>query len=152
MEVLVIGPAGMVTHRVRLRDRVAATLHADSIDRRLADGGSPEADVAAAVRSRSLTGPRQRRLLACGIERAIDGAQRGTPRPFAHWDRVQVLDALAEMYALRDLLDADGVPPASGIARARELLTDPRGPLFDRASAHTLRESLRAVLATFDPA
>jgi len=80
----------------------------------------------------------------------MDGAKRGLPRPFATINSEQLLAAMPEMHALRDRLDTDGVPPAAGVARARELLTDPRSPLYDPNAEHTLRESLHAVLAEFD--
>ncbi|HLY33429.1 MAG TPA: hypothetical protein VKQ07_02750 [Jatrophihabitantaceae bacterium] len=152
MELLVSGPYGLVARHVRVRDRIAAALHADAIDVRLARGAAPESDIVSALRSRWLTGRRHREALACGIERAIDSSGNARSNPFAYWSRTQVLDAMPEMYALRERLDTDGVPPAQVMASARLLLTDGSGPLYNGNATRTLRDSLRAVLDAFDTA
>lgn len=148
MELLEDKTAGLVAVRPRLRDRIASRLHADRIDRHLADGGSPEESVAAALRGRALTGPRARRRLACGLDRAIAMAS-APPASLRVIDGSQIRRALPELCELRALLDLETVPSAGGMARARLLLIDGTGPMYNPNAPRDLRESVLAVLDAF---
>jgi hypothetical protein len=148
MELVEDDTGGFVAVRPRLRDHIAAHLHADRIDRKLADGGLPEDSVAAALRGRTLTGPRARRRLACGLDRAIATAS-GRRTPFSVLDSAQIQRALTELSELRARLDRDTVPSARGMARARLLLVDGTGPLYNPNAARDVRDSVRAVLDAF---
>lgn len=150
MELLIQGPHGLIAWRVRLRDRAATWLHAQTLDERLADGVAPEAHVEYALRAHKLTRPRMRSQLARGVERAIDAATGRQASPFAVLDRRQAAGALPELHALLARLDAGGVPCAQGVAGAHLLLTDGCGPLYNPGAARTLRDAVSAVLESFD--
>ena len=150
VELLVESPRGLIAWHVRLRDRVRTWLHSRSIDERLAQGVAPEENVECALRAYELTGSRMRHHLAGGFERAIASITRARVSPFAILDRRQVLGALPELHALRARLDSAAMPSAQGVARARLLLTDGRGPLYNSATERDLRDALRTVLDAFD--
>lgn len=150
VELLVDSPRGLIAWHVRLRDRASTLLHSRSIDERLAEGVAPEENVGCALRARELTGSRMRHHLAAGFDRAIASIARTRTSPFAIVDRRQVLGALPELHALRARLDSASMPSAQGVARARLLLTDGRGPLYNSATDRDLREALRTVLDAFD--
>ncbi|HJQ42122.1 MAG TPA: hypothetical protein VJ831_03470 [Jatrophihabitantaceae bacterium] len=149
MELIDDGAGGVISVRPRLRDHLSARVHAQRIDRRLAAGASPDESVTVALRGRLLTGPRSRRTLACGIEHAI--AAVTDDAAFAFVDRASVRRSLSELYELRDRLDSDPLPSPTGMARTRLLLTDGASPLFNRDTSVGLQDTLRAVLAGFDP-
>jgi len=150
VELLVESPQGLIAWHVRLRDRLATWLHARAIDERLARGTAPEESVECALRAHELTQPRMRHDLASGVDRAITSTTRARVSPFAMLDRRQVLGALPELHALRARLDSKGMPSAQGVAGARLLLTDGRGPLYNPAAPRSLRDALRSVLDAFD--
>jgi hypothetical protein len=148
VELIWDGAGGVVAVRPRLRDRIGVRLHAERIDRRLALDGSPEESIENALRGRALTDPQTRRRLASGIERAIAHATDGAVH-LLPVDRDRVRRALPELVELRDRLDSDSLPSARGMARARLLLTDGTGPLYNRDTSLELRDTIRVVLDGF---
>src|SRR5258708_30899598 len=70
-----------VARPVRLWDRLLARLRASRLDRDLADGASPDATVALALRAQRLVRPRTRRDVARGAQRVPAAA---TQAPAAH--------------------------------------------------------------------
>jgi hypothetical protein len=152
VELLVRQGDGFGAVCVRLRDRLATLARADSIDRALAVGVSPELNVDTALRARVLTDSRTRRRLARGLDRAIAGATEPAVAGVrgARVNRSRIRDALAEIAELRRRLLADGLTSVQGIARARILLTDGAGPLYNPHSTRNLRETVRDALAAFD--
>ena len=68
------GAGGVVGVRAGLRDYLRIHLTADRIDRDLAEGASPDATVASALRAQELTSMQSRRDLASGLQRALAAA------------------------------------------------------------------------------
>jgi hypothetical protein len=111
-------PAGVYVARpVRMRDRMAARLRAQSLDAALARGIDPETGAALALRARALTEHCRRRLLARGLERAAAA-------------RVPAL--APQLVALAGRLSRPGPVAARGVAEVNLLLTDAGGPLYAR--------------------
>ena len=136
--------------RVRLRDRISSRLHADQLDVELAQGASPDATLALALRARFLTSNRTRRTLAGGLRRVVAEASAPTitGRGAQPFDRQAVLTAAPEIEELRSELLAPGPVSPQGVAQARTLLTTAH--LRDRdltPMVHEARESLELCLA-----
>lgn len=135
------------------RDRVRAQLTARRLDRDLAMGFSPDADVLHALRARALVRPRQRRLMARCLARAVEEAE-GTARyspgavPTA---RARVLAAVGELRRLAELLLAPAPLPARGLAMVSILVSDGSGPLYFDRSADDLRARALQAIEALDP-
>lgn len=126
----------------RRRDRAAARLHAASLDRRLAAGESPDSSLMLALRARKLTGRRDRRALAAGIQRVLHEAARPAnlyALPF-DWPRIRLLTD--ELAALRDVLADGGLVDPRGVAMVQLLLTDGGGPLHRPGGPVRLRDAI----------
>lgn len=138
----------MVAQRPRLRDHLAARWRAHRLDLALADGTSPETNVALALRAQRLTEP-DRRWSAAGALRRIVREARNDRR--ARLGRVRpnprvVLAASRELSALADTLDDPGPVAARGVAQAWLLLTDGTGALYNSESRTTLAsDAVRAL-------
>jgi hypothetical protein len=142
------GRAGQfVVERPRLRDHVAARWQAHRLDVALAEGVSPEASVALALRAQRLTEPDRRWSTAGALRRIVREAHDerqvwfGRVRP----DPRSVKAASRELTSLADTLDDPGPVAAGGAAQAWLLLTDGTGPLYGPGSGEVL--SARAALA-----
>ena len=152
MEVLIGAGDGWTPSCVRLRDRLSAAWHADALDRRLAEGASPEESVATALRARRLTSRRTRRSLA----RALDAALRNATTPavagvrHARLAAEGVAAAAPELAALRTRLLTQDITSVRGVAATRLLLVDGGGPVHDVRRVADLRGSVRRALAAFD--
>src|SRR5260370_28752116 len=68
-----------VARPVRPWDRLLARLRASRLDRDLADGASPDATVALALRAQRLGRPRTRRDVARGAQRVLAAATQAPP-------------------------------------------------------------------------
>jgi hypothetical protein len=140
--------ASAVAVHTRVRDHVAARLHAARIDAELARGVLPDATVESALRSRRLTSDRSRRALAHGLERVMGHAR---PRPVA-WsgvpgvNRAEIVAALSDIRELHELLLARGPVPVRGLAQVSVLVTTGTGPLYSRSAAADLGEDLRRAI------
>ena len=126
-------------------DRLLARLRGFRLDEDLAAGASPDASVALALRAQMLVRARSRRGLARSARRVLamatePAAARGTQVPVCR-DRVR--DCSEEFTELIRRLLAVGPVTARGVAQARILLADGRGPLYDRACADDLRSRVR---------
>ncbi|MDT4939795.1 MAG: hypothetical protein QOG80_3466 [Pseudonocardiales bacterium] len=152
MELLVQGPRGYVAACVRLRDRLVVALHADEIDRRLAQGASPEATLESALRARMLTRRRSRRRLARALDRAVTNATTpavaGARR--ARIASASMRDVAADIAELRTRLMTRDLTSVRGIARTRLLLVDGGGPVHNVRAAGTLRATIRQAIDAFD--
>jgi hypothetical protein len=126
----VLLPAGVV-RRYPLEGLLARLL-APVLDRRLADGVDPADGPLLVARAAQLTRRRARRGTAAHWERVLDEVRL---RPSAVPVRTQqVADAAPELHALlMRLRDEVPVSPV-GVAQARRLLVDAKGPLFDRSA------------------
>jgi hypothetical protein len=136
--------AGLVECAPSPRDRLRARVRAGYLDGALAAGVPPEASLVLAVRAQLLAGTRYRTDVARGVQRIMDSAAgRPGPVPVCN-DRVRACSA--ELAELTSRLLGPGPVSAQGVARARALVTDARGPVYHRASQTDLRSSLRAAM------
>jgi hypothetical protein len=121
-------------------DRLATRLCVAKLDRELAAGSSPDANVRLSLRARLLGRTSTRLALARRLRGVIAEAQYG---PAVVTTRVpvcrrKVLLARAELETLAMRLIAPGVVGVEGIARTRRLLTDGSGPIYARPRADDL--------------
>jgi hypothetical protein len=132
------------TLRVRLRTR----LHARSLDRSLAAGHPPEERAERALRASQLTAPGTRRTLARSLRGAVAEAERASlrvlsptiaPDPAPTWGWRQGLLGLAER-----LEQPRPVNPC-GVARAKLLLSDGAGPLYNRRACESLEDAIWSI-------
>jgi hypothetical protein len=146
------GAGGVIGVRAGLRDYLRIHLTADRIDRDLAEGASPDATVASALRAQELTSMQSRRDLASGLQRALaaaiaSGYARLAGAPLA---RDGVLAAAAEIGELSRRLLADGPVSVRGVAETRLLLTNGAGPLHNRRSQERLAATVRRAIRDLD--
>lgn len=147
------GGAGPSARRAGPWARVMVRAHASALDGELARGRPPEASTRLALRAQQLVRVRARRDLARGIQRLLARAARpaGSNWPPApvRWDRVRA--AAGEFQALADRLLSPAPLPARGVAQARVLLGDGRGPLYHRACRDDLRDRVAQAVRALDP-
>jgi hypothetical protein len=126
------GATYVTPSRVRLRDRVAARVHALALDRALARGVAPESSAPLELRAETLIGPTGRQQLGDHIRQILRTAQQGCRFPILSdvISRRLVRDVEPELsqLALR-LLDGRPVD-VRGVASLQTLLCDGRGPLY----------------------
>lgn len=146
------GAGGVVGVRAGLRDRLRGYLTAGRIDRHLAQGASPEATAAAALRAQELTTMQTRRDLASGLQRALASAiASGYARPAgAPLARDGILASAAEIEELSRRLVAQGPVSVRGVAETRLLLTNGAGPLHNRRSRERLAATVRRAIRDLD--
>ena len=142
----------VLIRRVRARDRVAARLFADRLDRQLARGVAPDTHAQLALRARRLLKPAFRAQVASSLRRLVYFVQA---HPSGAGDvmltRGQIHSAIPELLRLADRLEAAEPLDVRGIARTRLLLTDPAGPLFYRRQADGVRAAVEAALEALTP-
>lgn len=129
-------------------------LRATWIDRALASGAPAWKSPTHAERALQLTSDRSRRRLAQGLERLVEDAERPASdfrntaviRPC----RVQVREALPQIFAvalrLRDRAPVD----ARGVAALRLLLTDGAGPCYVDSHPEALKDALLPISQWLD--
>ena len=146
---------GVYPHRVTLRDRLSARVHADRWDHELARGSSPEGSAPLALHAQALASASCRRELAASLCRILDDAG-GNHVP--DWNALgprhhsaHVLAARREIEVLVGLLLAPAPVSTRGVARVRLLLTDGGGPLYRRTDAKTLGAELLRAARALDP-
>jgi hypothetical protein len=126
--------------------RVLARVQATSLDRRLAAGEATTSDRLLAARANVIVGWESRSRLADDWEQLLTMA-RGPVVPRSPRVPVRSQVVLAAEHQARELVAAirqpDSVNPR-GIARARLLLTDGAGPLFNPRRATDLIPALRS--------
>lgn len=140
-------------HPATVVDRLRAHLSGARLDRDLAMGVSPDADVVHALRARLLVRPRQRRSMARCLSRAVDEAE-GTAchSPAAvPTARGRVLAAAGELRCLAELLLTPAPLPARGLAMVSVLVSDGAGPLYYERSPDDLRQRALRAVAAIDP-
>jgi hypothetical protein len=148
MNVLLVGPTGIRTARVRLVDRLMARYRAATLDAQLANGVEPEAGVLLALRARRLVSPSQAYMLAKALKWVVmtsEASPRVPVRAPVRRDAVRL--ARGELLTLADRLLEPGPLGAQGVARARLLLRDGTGPLYATGSGKDLGAELRAAAA-----
>jgi hypothetical protein len=139
---------GAVLREVTRREQLSAWLHGGALDRALIDGERPEAGVALTLHARRLIAPRTRRRIARTLRGMVQTTRR-PPAPPARPPGLQVLRAAPELLALADRLESTGAVEARGVALARELLRDGRGPLY--ADRGGLAAAAAAAASALDP-
>lgn len=129
------------TEEPSLRARLAARWRPRRLDRALAAGIPPEADVALALRAEELTELNRRRTIADALRQLMREAREGAPLEPARIrpDRRRVASASEELSALAETLEDPGPVAASGVAQAWILLTDGTGPLYNPYNRTSLR-------------
>jgi hypothetical protein len=129
--------------------RLAARLHAGSLDRALIAGADPAESHALAARAAVLTSPRTRAHIAEGLERALAAAQGPQRRWWAVSPHSPLAANAGELKGLAELLRADVPVYASGVAMLGQLLADGAGPAYrgqPQALARRLREARAAMV------
>ena len=146
---------GVYPHRIVLRDRISARLHADRWDHELARGSAPESSAPLALHAHGLVSAATRRGLASSLTRILgDAAGPGVPDWNALGPRhhhAHVLPARAEIEVLIGLLLAPTPVSARGVALVRILLTDGGSPLYRRATDRDLMSEIRKATRALDP-
>jgi len=147
-------PEGVVGFQVRLRDRLAARLHAARLDRQLVRGVAPETDAALLLRAERLISPSTRRALARDLRRVIRDARGGhawleARIPARKREIMEVADELDELASRLDM-DAGPVAPR-GVALVGMLLTDGCGPLYVTGAAGHLRAAVERAIEGLEP-
>ena len=151
-----------VARPARPWDRLLARLRASRLDRDLADGASPDATVALALRAQRLVRPRTRRDVARGAQRVLAAA---TQAPAADRTRARaagrlrvpicrdrVSNSSEELADLIRSLLAAGPAAARGVALASVLISDGSGALYHRGSADDVQARIREAVNALDPA
>lgn len=130
----------MVAGSPRLRDRLSARFGVERLDRALAHGTSPEANAPLALRAQRLTEPEERGSIARELRRIVRESHEARRPTLSRImpSRARVRAAREELIRLADTLEEPGPVAAGGVARARILLTDGAGPLYNSASRTTL--------------
>jgi hypothetical protein len=146
---------GIYPHRVTLRDRLSARVHADRWDHALARGTSPDSTAPLALHARALVSPTCRRELAASLARILDDAEGGH---VPDWNALgprhrhaHVLAARRDVELLIRHLAAPGPVAGRGVALVRLLLTDGGGPLYRRTAPAHLTTELRRAADALDP-
>jgi hypothetical protein len=134
--------------------RRLAHLFAGMLDRRLAEGGSPETTGLMAARAMELVSSIERQMLAEGLGRVLTLAQRP---PIGRTPRVPINRAVVASCELKiaEVMKAllmPGPVPARGPAMVSRLLTDGIGPLYRPRSTSDLLAALNQAIQQLDPA
>lgn len=134
-----------VAATAHLWDRMLARWQAFRLDHDLADGATPDASLALALRAQALIRVPARRGLARSVRHVLTTSAQppwpGRPQVSVCRDRVRACSAEFEEL-IRCLLAPWPVPP-QGVAKTRLLLTDAASPLYRRASPDDLRVRIR---------
>ncbi len=144
-------------HRLTARcntrwSRAISRLRASALDRRLADGRSPESHPLLAARAQVLVTPVERQKLAYLWADLVAQAQRprGLRVPRAPINRDSILANEPDIRALLSLLVAPTPGQVRGIALLSSLLSDGTGPLYNRQSPIDLRGALLEATTLLD--
>jgi predicted component of type VI protein secretion system len=127
---------------IRLRVRARRV----GLDRRLAAGEDPRADVDLRLRADQLTESQSRDRIALVIERTMAEAA-GPPAPFSSQvplARTAIVACTPRLRAIAGRLRSDHVVAAKGVAQAAMLVREGAGPLY---STSTSEDALRPRLA-----
>jgi hypothetical protein len=133
--------------------RLAVRLRASSLDRRLAQGDSPESSRLLAARAQVLVSPANLTALAGCWENVLRQSHRSPAArdPRARLNRGCIVACETEIERLVDALMKPRPVTARGVASAALLLADGTGPLCDRSSrSDELAVLLRGVVGQLD--
>ena len=128
--------------RVRLWFRVG--LHRWQLDRQLADGCSTDVSEESALRACQLANVKTRRDLASALRGVVVDADRPVPSLLCAVpvDRRSVVPLREALLGLAERLERPGRLNPCGVARARVLITDGAGPLYNPAPKRSLSEMI----------
>jgi hypothetical protein len=136
-----------------LLDNIVLRLNRPRLDADLAAGQPPETSPRHAARARGLVAPRMRHALASNWEHLLVTAQ-SPPRGLtnrAPIRRERVHHAETDIRELITALRATGPIPARGVAIATRLLSDGRGPIYNRNAPDDLTAVVALALEHLDP-
>lgn len=145
MQVLISNGSGVELVRVSGLDRVRARAAGRRIDRALANGASPDADVLTALHARRLLGIRERRRLAAALNHAwlVASERRAVAATSVVIDRRAVAAAHPEIVDLTERLLSPQPVSVRGVAFVRTLLTSGTGPMYGLVPGRPLGAALR---------
>jgi hypothetical protein len=132
-----------------LGSRAWVWLHQFELDRQLADGVDPASSPALQARAHVIVGARFRRELVAQLQCVLAKAEHPP-----HWHSSSLPVCAREVRAAREVLGAlaralqtEAVPAARGVALAACLITDPHGPLYQRAACSEISTLARDATA-----
>jgi len=130
--------------------RLRAYLRSRELDRALATGVSPDSSGAISLRAHTLVGAATRSALARSVRRLIEDAQQPLSRltPVVPICRRKILSSRKTLEELADRLASGDPVDARGVAKARLLLSDGAGPVYNQPAADDLEPALHEVLRT----
>lgn len=127
-------------HAGSLTSHLTVWVHQFELDRSLADGADPASSPDLKMRAEVLVSRRCRRRLVA----ELDSVRARAAHP-PHWHSAtlpvcagSVLAAADALERLGRALQACDDPPVRGVALASCLINDPDGPLYCRATSHTI--------------
>jgi hypothetical protein len=133
----------LALRRLRPWHRMLARCLAPRLDRKLAEGASPEAAVTLAARAMQMTSIRYRRQLAASLRAVVaPGGARPAIAPRVPAAAGRISRSAPELAELAGRLTRPGPVPARGVAMVSQLLADGCGPLYHPAS----RQDLSAII------
>lgn len=152
---LLIEPHGrrLVARPCRLRDRMLTRLLASRLDGRLAAGDPPEGGPRLATRAHFLVAPDQRVRLARQWAHVLDvaGGRARRPRLGAPLCGDRITGSGRAVRTLIEALVASQPVSVVGVARARLLLTDGTGPLYNHRCSGDLIGTLGDITDQLTP-
>ena len=128
---------------IALRLRVYLTR--GGLDRRIAAGDERASTPAVALRARPLADVRTRRKVASELRRVVAHADRVASRTRLSAvlvEPTQVRAGREAILGLAELIERPTSADPRGVALARELLSDPASPLFDRGCRQTVADAV----------
>ena len=146
-------PWQLTTHANHRWTRFAARIQADSLDRQLARGRSPESGWLLAARAYQLVTPANRHGVALAWSQVLTQARRPPVmrNPRVRMNQAAIIAGDREIHELIDTLLAARPTPARGMAMATVLLTDGTGPLYNPRRATDLGSAITHAIAELDP-
>jgi hypothetical protein len=146
-----LDPLQAKRRRLSLPTRLVAWWRGAAFDAALAAGADPDSDPRLAAHAARLARPHHLRVMADGLERALEEAERGQRGISAAVPvrKSEVLGAHDELRALAAALRTTDAPPRA-LALTRRLLLDAASPLFNPEAAGTLRGAVREALLAFN--
>jgi hypothetical protein len=137
-----------------LSEEILLRFSAGRLDADLAAGMPPETSPRHAARARRIVAPRIRHALASDWEHLLlvsHTARRG-PSGRVPIRRERLHRAEPEIRELIQALRANGPVPARGVAIATNLLTDGRGPIYNRKAPDDLTATVMRAVEHLNPA
>ena len=127
-----------------MRTRLWNHVRSHDLDRALASGVSPDCCAALSLRAHTLIGAGARAALARSLTKLVDDAQH--PLQPHRLDlpvcRRKIRSSSSTLQELAERLESRDPLDVSGVAKVRLLLSDGRGPLYDRPTAEDLEPAL----------